>query len=374
MKPYLFILLSVYFLVFSSSCKETVFVVEEVPVEVIPDFEELNRSRDPHKRIYQIKKYDNKLIFQSERVHHQYTADGENTTLITGRETRYREVMNEELVVTYRDRMLYIESLDIDQRFSNNRCRVNLDSILPADIAVTDFGIAPTGSIGYLDKSNVLLLNCYRASDRRRAYLIMKFERQLNLFHTVEVVSYNVNVFDSPIQVDISRGDLYEVEGGFVMINRTQSEDVIHRINYDGSNEEVFEPAASGGISGFFEYNNQLYTWFKAFPDNNVVLYTSDQNGRNWTLAYTINSNINFRFLPVENELFALNLNNSQLFLLTDMSTSTISFEALDNEQFWNYQTITDLEKMDDYIYVSTLSGFYRRDWQEFLESRAIDN
>lgn len=368
MKPYLFILLSVYFLAFSNGCKETIIV----PVEVMPDFEELNRSRDPHKRIYQIKKYDNKLIFQSEQVHHQYTGDGENITQFSGRETLYREIMNEELVVTYGHRTLDVENLNVDRRYSNNQLRINLDSILPADIMVSDLETAYSRSIGYLDKSNVLLLNCYRASDRRSAYLVMKFERNDNFPFNVNVVNYHVKVFDTPIRYDRLGVKLYEVEGGFVMINRTeiQLNDVIHRINYDGSNEEVFEPATSGGISGFFEYNNQLYTWFKTFPDDNVVLYTSDQNGRNWTPTHTINSNINFRFLPVENELFALNLNNSQLFLLTDMSTSTISFEALDNEQFWNYQTITDLEKMDDYIYVSTLSGFYRRDWQEFISSR----
>lgn len=56
--------------------------------------------------------------------------------------------------------------------------------------------------------------------------------------------------------------------------------------------------------------------------------------------------------------------------LMTEMSEENISFEAVDNEQFLNYQTITDLRKFGDQVYITTLSGFYRRDWEDFIRSR----
>lgn len=359
-------LIIVFTVFFAFGCKETVTVVEEV----LPEYEELGRSRDPHKAVYQIVNYNNNLLLQSNNSHHIYFEDETNTTMITNHGARYREILNDEFVVSLRWNRLEVENIDPNERFANNSLSIVLDSILPQDYVVNHLGISILNSIGCLNNDNVLLLPYYTNINAQLNFLLIELESMNDLFSSIDYNVIGTFSYPNSVQYPVRGFKMIDIEGGFLMIIDDLTNNAVIKIENDGTNYIVQNHETSPGNTGFFKFEDVLYNWSRNFPDYDIIIYSSTDNGTTWTSSYRIETFTEYRFISTGDELFSLNMSNGQLLVMTNMSSENISFEALDNEQFWNYQIITDVAKYNEDVYISTLSGFYKRNWQEFIQSR----
>ncbi|MEO1513921.1 MAG: hypothetical protein AAFV95_02875 [Bacteroidota bacterium] len=362
------VLLIFSFLIFG--CKTT--IIEEVPVEVVPDFEELPESRDPFKSVFQMQKYDNSLLLQSTNAHHYYDENGVGRTAITGNQTSYIEVMNEHLTLRISERFIVVEDIDPTRRSDTPGVplHVQLDSLLPEGSHLPIHTVRYSRSLGYIDKNNVLLLPYY--IDGRLDFAILKFEpgETIPNYYAPKLLSAETFEFTGEFYHYQDGIRIHEVEGGFVMTAINNGGTKIYRIAYDGSYESVTDHISLGIYRDYFEYKGRLYTWIRpGSSPGELIILTCDPDGRGWKVKYRLQSDIEFHYIPTEDALFACAFASNQLFLVT-MTEEEMLLEALDNEQFWSYQIITDVEKFGEHVYISTLSGFYRRNWQEFIDSK----
>lgn len=361
---------------FISSCEEEVIRTVEVPVEVeaVPDFEELPQSRDPYRRIFQMHRFEDQLLLQGEDVHFffggEYGDDGSGGTTIPST-TRSLQAFNDQLYVHTGADLLYAQPVDRRFRFDNGPgIRMQFRDYLPEGYQLPSSINSQLG-LAVLSQDNYIFLPYTTEDDRRLNFGIGQFQLpEFWLSADIELLSWENNVIDD----DPATGYYYyglpmtAVEGGFLIHIKEARNVKTYRVDYDGSYEAVFEFR----VFDFFRYQGELYAYGRTpFTPFDYSIYRISPDGRNWTGVYQISNPANqfYQFHSTEDALFMVNSISDQIFLTTEMSEEGISFEALDAEELETYD-ITDIEHFGDFVYITTLSGFFRRPWQEFIDSR----
>lgn len=271
-------LLASCIVLFFLGCSETVTVIEEVPFEVVPTYEELSRSRDPYKTVYQMVGFDDRLVLQSNLVHHVYHMDGRDFTFINGRETRYRETMNDDFIVTIRGERLVVQYADRNRSFSSNILYIGLDSILPAGYTLHDESVSIFNRIGGLNNDNILLLPYYN-SEEQLAFVLLELSESAN---TPGLINYSVagsGVYTGDVELNIRGFTIHGIPGGFLLDQQSRDGNVILKIQNDGTTDLVHRRDLRAANNGFFELNDVLYTWGRSLPNLNIVLHASTDNG-----------------------------------------------------------------------------------------------
>jgi hypothetical protein len=148
---------------------------------------------------------------------------------------------------------------------------------------------------------------------------------------------------------------LYAVNDHFYITQYNSS----YRINSDGEITSISVPWAMN----MFEFEGTIY----AIGYYNNKLYYSTDNGYTWTESIQLNTQFNLvLYTKIDNRMVAYY--NHQLFEIIPSHTSITAVE-LDNDGLQG-RKITSVSIFDGNVYVTTLSGVYRKKFEDFFKEK----
>ena len=357
-----------------TACDPDVEIVE-VEVPATPTFAELPTSVDPNRRAFSMRVMDYGLLLQGERRHFIYDEAGEFSGSFSGSGAQYVQPFNEDYMIAVYPEAIQVHSI-VGGRAANSIRVYPIDSILPQDASAYPFRPGPYSSPAELDKNNILILPYITGEfpDRNIGFALHEFEgaHPSGFGANYDIVA---SVFiDSDIRLINSQTyRTIPVEGGFLFHYwGTSEESAIYRIDYSGNMVKVYSESP-GVIDGFIEYQNAIYAWRDSDTGNGHRLMRAEPDGRNWELLDSTYNGRAVTYFPAgEDELIMLDRQQDALYYVEDLGAGTPRYTRLQAEQFEGY-IVTDVERYGDFVYVTTMSGSFRRDWREFIESRDVE-
>jgi len=224
--------------------------------------------------------------------------------------------------------------------------------------------------MGCLSDDNHLLLPYRTRFDRKLRFVLANITP--SEFTLDRPVLNSIDTFAFEIEGSEYRQsglEMLPVDGGFLFTHSSpQSGNSMHRISYDGDFEEV----VSTSISQLFYFRGIPHA--HRYRDNQSQILTADADGRNWRISWSFPNPIfeRFHFFPVGDDLFMYSATGGRMFFATQMDEEAIAFEAVEFTELESYD-VTDIEEYQGDIYIGTLSGFFRRDYLTFRESRETE-
>ncbi|MEM7575757.1 MAG: hypothetical protein AAF433_22830 [Bacteroidota bacterium] len=361
---------------FFTSCVREEIIEVEVPVATIkPDYKELYRSSDPNRRIYQMFRFGDELLLQGENVHFYYTLEGTGRGQITRNRSQsveaFTEVICADINPVYQ-RMKIVATRD-GARLANTQFSLSLTSVLPEGFQLPR-SIDFRKSFLSLSEDDYVMVPFKLENDPRLRVGIGKLAVQEDYLWAggIELLSWENYLIDSVADLSLTSSGqtMTAVEGGFLVNAITGFEGPrTYRVDFEGS----FEPVYDGIVNYFFEYKGERYAFGYRSNSLDFSIHRLSSDGRIWTEVYqiynSVSTNTFYRCFPTEDHLLILQTTTSRVFTLTDLDENATISAALDTEELEDY-VITDIERLGDFAYISTLSGFFRRPWQEFINSR----
>lgn len=359
------LLLLVCLLLTVSTCTKDVFVPVEIPTPVVPDFEELPRSQDPYRRIYNIYKFDDNMVLKGEGIDFLHAPDSTVTGYISRTFSGFRETTSQTLRLRIYGNRFDVVPIGFEL-FQFSSLNIRLEDIYP-DYELPFSFANYRSSLGSLSENNYLLLPFDRASDRRLHFAMAQITPPESIIFPPVLDTLQTFIFDIEGSEYSSRGiEMLPVEGGFLFENNSfATGSTLHRIDYNGNFEEVVPTS----VSQLFYFRGIPYA--HRYRDGQSQILTADPEGRNWQISWTFPNPLFERvyFYPVGEDLFMYNATGDRMSLATQLDVDGIRLEAVEFSQLESY-TVTDIAEYQGDIYIGTLSGFFRRNYEDFKNSR----
>ncbi len=357
-----------------SGCKEEVFVVVEVPTPTVPDYEELLQSRDPYRRIFSLEKVDDLLVLQGDRYISHLTDRDNVTNYPTGVTTLHKMPTAPNMIAWPRGNQFHITN----KRAPNSSQLAYILELQAHDAeAIIANEVLTHRSKAIFSEDNHLLIPYYHTSSPEGAlqFLLTQFSLRDNGPIPSSISLESVAVISPPnpgLLYDFNGHVMQAVEGGFLFTGGPPNGNV-HKLNYDGTFEEVLE----GEVIQFFSYQDELFAqrlvWVTLDGELRRVtqILSAAPDGLNWRLRWTLEeqSTGTLRFHPLAEDLFCYDVQNRIMFIATEINNERIQFSAVDLAELRDYQ-VTDIETYRGDIYLATQSGYFRRNYAEFRDSR----
>lgn len=368
-KTYLLLILSLSLLL--TACQETEIVEVEIPVVIEPDFAEMDRSRDPYRRNFNMRVFADRLGIYGEHLDVSVDTAGASRGFLSNFTNSGQQAVNNDLRIFGNGLGITVRAADPDLNFSGTGFSYWLPDTIP-DIRVPSEPWDRWGSV-YLSPDNYFLLPYGRGNRAQQYFALGRIEANFPLLAAgggIELADIKFITYDTANTFDLGVNgvEILPVADGFLYVRRpSASRSTIERINYAGDFETVLEFP----LDQLFAYQGTVYGQRYNYASGQVEVYSADPDGRNWRLRYTFDQGIDqrWRMHPTGNDLFVNARISGQIFHVTEMDAERISLVALDSEQLHDYR-ITDMEVWQDEVYLTTLSGTFKRDYSEFLASR----
>ena len=356
-----FLLLSILF-----SCEEPEVIIQEVEVPREVDFEELAFSRGVFQRFFTMERVGESILALGENRIARINPDGNHDNCVFFWKDANKEPISEDF---------YLNSTETALQFwsskSGSICSDQLRTNLRNDSIDVDVNPNPLSQLQFLENyalisgNHVLYPYSTGAENQLNLALIeMDFSENSGTFARVfpgeiEKIAFpGVSIFDYTfLQWSLDDGFIFSIGGIDPSAYGT------YKINTDGTYQKIFDQL----FIRVFSYQNRLYAMYDNF--NQSYILESQDGGLSWTqrfagegiaLAATT-------FYELDGEL--IGHWNGQLVLVEEFSNDLFKTVELNPRELEN-DYITSINKLGDKVYISTLSGLFSRDWEEFLADK----
>ena len=363
MKNFLILFLLLPFLF---SCREPEVIIQEVEVAREVDFEELEFSRGVFQRYFNMERVGESILALGENRIARINADGNHDNCVFFWKDANKEPISEDF---------YLNSTETALQFwsskSGSICSDQLRTNLRNDSIDTDVNRNPLTQLNFLESYALIsgnhVLYPYSTGPEMQlnlALIEMNLSENSGTFARVfpgdiqKLAFPSVSIFDYTfLQWSLDDGFIFSIGGNDPNAYGT------YKIHTDGTYQKIFDRL----FVRVFTYQNRLYAMYDYF--NQSYIMESQDGGLSWTQRFVADgiALAATTFYELDGELFGHW--NGQLVLVEEFSENLFQTVELEPRELEN-DYITSISKLGDKVYISTLSGLFSRDWEEFLADK----
>ncbi|MEM6801768.1 MAG: hypothetical protein AAF696_10230 [Bacteroidota bacterium] len=353
-----FLLLSFLF-----SCQEAETIIQEVEVPREVDFEELAFSRGVFQRYFNMHKAGESLLVLGENRIARIKLNEEDENCVYPWKDSHKEAISDDFYLNTTQ-----NSLEFWSSISGSLCSSQLRTSLQNDSIDENINPSNTSQLNFLNfyslisESHVLFPYSQGTNRKLKLALInMDFSQNSGTFarvfpekiHTIEIqgVSYDDYLF---LHWSMEDGFIFTVGGNDPQAFGT------YKMNMDGSYQKIFDRV----FIRVFSYQGRLYAMYDYFDQSYII--ESQDGGLSWNQRFVADGIALAATSFYELDDHLVGHWNGQLILVEEFNDSLFTTVELEARELEN-DYITSLAKLGDKVYISTLSGIFSRDWEEFL-------
>ncbi|MEL6250706.1 MAG: hypothetical protein AAFR87_01740 [Bacteroidota bacterium] len=348
------------------ACEEPEVIIQEVEVPREVDFEELDFSRGVFQRFFTMEKVGESILALGENRIARINIDGNHDNCVFFWNDANKEPISEEF---------YLNSTETALQFwsskSGSICSDQLRTNLRNDSIDTEVNPNPLSQLRFLENYALIsgnhVLYPYSTGPEMQlklALIEMDLTENRGTFARVfagdvqKIAFPGVSIIDYTfLQWSLDDGFIFSIGGIDPNAYGT------YKINTDGSSQKIFDRL----FIRVFTYQGRLYAMYDYF--NQSYIMESQDGGVSWTQRFVADgiALAATTFYELDGEL--IGHWNGQLVLVEKFTNDLFKTVELNPRELEN-DYITSISKLGDKVYISTLSGLFSRDWEEFLADK----
>ncbi|MDW3645502.1 MAG: hypothetical protein R8P61_00390 [Bacteroidia bacterium] len=363
MKKFLFLFL---FLPLIFSCREPEVIIQEVEVPREVDFEELEFSRGVFQRYFNMQRVGESILVQGEKRIAKINLSGDHDNCIFFWNDANKEAITEDFYLNSTERSLQFWSSK-----SGSICSDQLRTNLLNDSIEVGINPNPLYELKFLENYALIsgqhvLYPYSTGADMQLKLALIEMDFTENTGIYARVFPGNIQKIEFPGVSILNYTFLqWSLEDGFIFSigSNDPANYGTYKMGLDGNYQKISDQI----FIRVFSYQERLYAMYDSFGQSFII--ESPDGGQSWIQRFTADgiTLAATSFYELEGEL--VGHWNGQLVLVEEFTESLFKTVELEPRELEN-DYITSMAKLGDKVYISTLSGLFSRDWQEFLADK----